>query len=87
MSRLLKLLRAIIKQDAEKADVLTQLGIVQMMMEDLGSSVKSLQQALALEPENENARYHLAMAKLMCRGRDEAEKRISATFNVECSLY
>jgi tetratricopeptide (TPR) repeat protein len=46
------------------------------MKEDFGSSIEYLKAALANEPENENARYHLSLAYLMTGRKDDAMKEL-----------
>jgi Flp pilus assembly protein TadD len=52
-----------------------QLGVLLFIGHDLGSATEALREALALEPENSEARYQLAMV-LLARGDAEAVKEL-----------
>ena len=53
--------QTLLRMEPENVAALTQLGIVYLIRQDLGSARETFKKALGLEPENSSARHHLAL--------------------------
>ncbi len=68
------ILEEVIRRDARQARAWAQLGIVYFLRKDYGIAEELLTKALGLAPEDESARYHLALTCLTTGEQAKAEQ-------------